>query len=127
MGIRYYAYAFDAELTDAALADPERFTSDDPLADAWGMPHGAQIATTNFEQSVPKTEMLYLDKAWSYLQALTRPVDGGDDGRPSFRMFEGPGRQLHSGVPRASGDVHSADRRDGPRFRLHDRLSVCQT
>ncbi len=89
MGIRYYAYAFDAEMADAALADPDRFTSDDPLADAWGMPHGAQIATTNFEQSVPKTEMLYLDKAWSYLQALTRPVDAGRDARPSFRMFEG--------------------------------------
>jgi len=63
MGIRYYAYAFDADMTARAQADPRSFISDDPLADAWGMPHGAQIAVTNFEQSVPETEMLYLDKA----------------------------------------------------------------
>lgn len=36
MGIRYYAYAFDADMTARAQADPRSFISDDPLADAWG-------------------------------------------------------------------------------------------
>lgn len=89
MGIRYYAYAFDADMTELALADPLSFISDDPLADAWGMPHGAQVATTNFVQSVPKTDMLYLDKAWSSLQALTAPSAPDDIPRPAYRMFEG--------------------------------------
>lgn len=89
MGIRYYAYAFDADLTALALADPRSFISDDPLADAWGMPHGAQTATPTFVQSVPKTEMLYLDKAWSALQALSAPERPGDAPRPAYRMFEG--------------------------------------
>lgn len=89
MGIRYYAYAFDSDLTALALADPQSFISDDPLADAWGMPHGAQVATTNFVQSMPKTEMLYLDKAWSALQALSAPGDPDVAPRPAYRMFEG--------------------------------------
>lgn len=89
MGIRYYAYAFDADVTERALADPRRFISGDPLADAWGMPHGAQCAVASFEQSVPKTEMLYLDKAWSSLQALTAPSVWGSVARPAYRMFEG--------------------------------------
>lgn len=89
MGIRYYAYAFDAEHTDRAVADPMSFISDDPLADAWGMPHGAQIAQTDFQQSVPRAEMLYLDKAWRELQALTGPSPERETPRPSYRMFEG--------------------------------------
>jgi hypothetical protein len=89
MGIRYYAYAFEADMTARALADPASFISDDPLADAWGMPHGAQSAVTNFEQSVPKTEMLYLDKAWSALQAMTEPSGEDSRARPAYRMFEG--------------------------------------
>lgn len=89
MGIRYYAYAFDADMTELALADPLSVISDDPLADAWGMPHGAQVAVTNFTQSVPKTDMLYLDKAWSELQALTAPDAPEGAHRPAYRMFEG--------------------------------------
>lgn len=89
MGIRYYAYAFDADMTERAQADPRSFISDDPLADAWGMPHGARIAVTNFKQSVPESEMLYLDKAWSSLQAITRPTSMADPPRPAHRMFEG--------------------------------------
>ena len=89
MGIRYYAYAFDAEHTDLAVADPMSFISDDPLADAWGMPHGARVAQTTFQQSVPKTEMLYLDKAWSGLQELTGPSPEREEPRAAFRMFEG--------------------------------------
>lgn len=89
MGIRYYAYAFDADMTAFALADPLSVISDDPLADAWGMPHGAQQAVTNFVQSVPKTDMLYLDKAWSSMQALTAPNRPGEAPRPAYRMFEG--------------------------------------
>lgn len=89
MGIRYYAYAFDADMTAFAVADPLSVISGDPLADAWGMPHGAQVAVTNFVQSVPKTDMLYLDKAWSSLQALTAPTRPGEAPRPAYRMFEG--------------------------------------
>ena len=33
MGIRYYAYAFDNDQTDRALANPRAFISQDPLAD----------------------------------------------------------------------------------------------
>lgn len=89
MGIQYYAYAFDADMTELALADPLSVISDDPLADAWGMPHGAKVATTNFVQSVPMTDMLYLDKAWSSLQALTAPSEPYDIPRPASWMFEG--------------------------------------
>lgn len=53
------------------------------------MPHGAVDAVTNFEQSVPQAEMLYLDKAWSGLQRLTAPIDPEVVPRPAYRMFEG--------------------------------------
>lgn len=89
MGIRYYAYAFDADMTERALADPRSVISDDPLADAWGLPHGFTIGTTDFEQSLPKRDLLYLDKAWSLLQALTAPGAEDDGTRPAHRMFEG--------------------------------------
>lgn len=89
MGIRYYAYAFDADMTALALANPLSFISDDPLADAWGMPHGAQVAVPSFVQSVPKADMLYLDKAWPSMQALTAPSRAGETPRPAYRMFEG--------------------------------------
>lgn len=89
MGIRYYAYAFDADQAERALADPRSLVSADPLADAWGIPHGAVDAVTNFEQSVPQTEMLYLDKAWSGLQRLTAPTGPEVVPRPAYRMFEG--------------------------------------
>lgn len=72
-----------------AQADPRRFISDDPLADAWGMPHGARTAVTCFEQSVPESEMLYLDKAWSWLQEMTKPDAANPCPRPAYRMFEG--------------------------------------
>lgn len=52
MGIRYYAYAFDPEHTEQAFADPGSFIAVDPLADAWGFPPGASIATPSFEQAV---------------------------------------------------------------------------
>lgn len=97
MGIRYYAYAFNADQTEAALADPNLFLSADPLADAWGFPHGAVEAVTNFEQSVPKSEMLYLDKAWSGLQLITAPTDRNDPLRPACRMFEGQVTPLEMG------------------------------
>lgn len=89
MGIRYYAYAFDADMTEQALADPMSFISDDPLADVWGMPHGARSAITNFEQSVPKTDMLYLDKACSAMQQLSAPSTPDEVPLPAYRMFEG--------------------------------------
>ncbi|MWV59473.1 DUF1877 domain-containing protein [Rathayibacter sp. VKM Ac-2754] len=89
MGIRYYAYAFDADRTEAALADPRSVIGDDPLADAWGMPHGAAMAVTNFEQSLPERDMVHLDKAWSPLQALTAARAPGGTPRPAHRMFEG--------------------------------------
>ncbi|GMA29731.1 DUF1877 family protein [Arenivirga flava] len=88
MGIRYYAYAFDPQNADLAVADPDGFISADPLADAWGFPHGAESASPTFEQAVPPRDMLYLDKAWSAFQSLTRAAEG-HSARPSFRMFEG--------------------------------------
>lgn len=87
MGIRYYAYAFDRENTEQAIADPYSILSDDPLADAWGLEPHVAVSYTTFEQSVPKRDMLYLDKAWSYLQEITAP--GDSEPRVAFAMFEG--------------------------------------
>ena len=74
MGIRYYAYAFDADLAQRAVHDPDSILSSDPLADAWGLEPHASVSVATFEQVSPKRDMLYLDKAWSALQSLTRPM-----------------------------------------------------
>ena len=89
MGIRYYAYAFDGDRTEQALADPRAFTSSDPLADAWGFEPHARLAVAAFEQSVPERDLLYLDKAWLDVQALTGPAKPSGLARPAYRMFEG--------------------------------------
>ncbi len=89
MGIRYYAYAFEAEQTADALVHPRRYLSADPLADAWGFEPGARIGSGLYGQVVPKRDMLYLDKAWDELQDLTRERPGVHPERPSYRMFEG--------------------------------------
>lgn len=89
MGIRYYAYAFDAELTEQALADPGSMFPGDPLADAWGMEPGAMVGRPTFKQVTPEGDMLYLDKAWSLLQEAIGPAEWGGLARPAYRMFEG--------------------------------------
>ena len=89
MGIRYYAYAFDADATRAVLADPRAYISSDPLADAWGFPPGSTVAATDFRQGPAEEDMLYLDKAWRNLQLMTSPSDPADEPRPAYRMFEG--------------------------------------
>ncbi|MFT4050965.1 MAG: DUF1877 family protein [Microbacterium sp.] len=88
MGIRYYAYAFDADQTQRAIDDPHSILSDDPLADAWGLIPHAAVSPVMGEQTVPRRDMLYLDKAWGFLQALTEPT-GGESPRPAYRMFAG--------------------------------------
>lgn len=89
MVIRYYAYAYEAKDLDLVMADAGMVISSDPLADAWGFePHAYGVITPTFEQSVPESEMLYLDKAWSMLQYATGPADGWP-ARPAYRMFEG--------------------------------------
>lgn len=89
MGIRYYAYAFDKEMTDQALAEPRSILSDDPLADAWGFEPGSGGGIVSFEQTSPARDMLYLDKAWRHLQALTAPESAQTAARPAHQMFEG--------------------------------------
>jgi hypothetical protein len=89
MGIRYYAYAFDADQASAALADPRAFISSDPFADAWGMEPHVQHGAATLEQRTPKRDLLYLDTAWSSHQALTRPASFSAGPRPAYRMFEG--------------------------------------
>ncbi len=89
MGIRYYAYAFDEDRTESALANPHAFVSSDPLADAWGFEPHARVATPTFEQVIPERDMLYLDKAWRPLQLLTGPSPATAVARPAYRMFEG--------------------------------------
>ena len=89
MGIRYYAYAYDAELMQKAVDDPHSILASDPLADAWRMEPHASVSVATFEQVSPKIDMLYLDKAWSALQSLTRALSDHGDGSPSYRMFEG--------------------------------------
>ena len=89
MGIRYYAYAFDNEQSAKALADPLTVIGSDPLADVLGLEEGFTQGFTHFRQSVPERDLLYLDKAWSYLQRLTAPPASGARARPAYRMFEG--------------------------------------
>ncbi len=89
MGIRYYAYAFDAALAQQAIDDPRSILSSDPLADAWGMEPHASVSVATFEQVSPKRDMLYLDKAWSALQSLTLRAKPGRSPGAAFRMFEG--------------------------------------
>jgi hypothetical protein len=89
MGIRYYAYAFDPQRAEAALADPYSVLGADPLADAWGLEPGSTSGLTDFQQAVSESDLLYLDKAWSELQWLTAPVVDGAAVRPAHRMFEG--------------------------------------
>jgi hypothetical protein len=96
MGIRYYAYAFDPDMTEWALADPRGFLSADPLADAWGLEPGAAVSVATFRQTLPDSEMLYLDKAWRYLQALTASSNG-EAPRPAQQMFEGHVRMTDGG------------------------------
>lgn len=88
MGIRYYAYAFDSDRTEQALAEPRSFIASDPLADAWGFEPHARVASPTFQQRTPARDLLYLDKAWRHLQVLTRPTSLGS-ARPAYRMFEG--------------------------------------
>lgn len=97
VGIRYYAYAFDAALTTQAIENPRSILSSDPLADAWGMEPHAAVTVAAFEQVSPKDDMLYLDKAWRELQGMTRPSGGTAPPRPAFRMFEGEVRMCDGG------------------------------
>lgn len=89
MGIRYYAYAFDQELSEQGRSDPRSLISSDPLADACGLEPHAAVSHAKFEQAVPERDMLYLDKAWRELQIMTGPRELGESARPSFTMFEG--------------------------------------
>ncbi|MEV8024178.1 DUF1877 family protein [Microbacterium sp. NPDC080220] len=89
MGIRYYAYAFDADRAQQAVDDPQSILSSDPLADAWGLEPHASLSVATFEQVSPKRDMLYLDKAWSALQSLTRSGPRSPAAGSCYRMFEG--------------------------------------
>jgi hypothetical protein len=89
MGIRYYAYAFDADQAGEALAAPLTVIGSDPLADALGLERGFMIGFTDFRQSMPERDFLYLDKAWPHLQRITAPLSLGAGARAAYRMFEG--------------------------------------
>jgi len=89
MGIRYYAYAFDADRAQQAVDDPQSILSSDPLADAWGLEPHASVSVATFEQVSPKRDMLYLDKAWTALRSLTRSGSGSPAAGLCYRMFEG--------------------------------------
>lgn len=64
MGIRYYAYAFEAEDTERAIQDPRSMMACDPLGDAWGIVPGGHGDIATLKQHTPERDMLYLDKAW---------------------------------------------------------------
>jgi hypothetical protein len=90
MGIRYYAYAFDRQLTDFAKEHPFYLIGYDPLGDAWGTDDYYDEVSHPFLHRADKSEgFLYLDKAWSELQALTREGQGvegaGSWGFPGMR------------------------------------------
>lgn len=89
MGIRYYAYAFDSDQAAQALADPRAVIGPDPLADAFGLERGFIQGYADLRQSLPERDLLYLDKAWPYLQRLTGPPSPGAAARASYGMFEG--------------------------------------
>ncbi|MDP5227093.1 MULTISPECIES: DUF1877 family protein [Arthrobacter] len=109
MGIRYYAYAFNADATEWILADPRRGMSADPLADAWGFEPGSAGGPASMEQTSSERDMLYLDKAWGGLQRLTGPESGGGIARPSHRMFEGQVVMHHDGWEACVRAVPPAD------------------
>ncbi|WP_062385101.1 DUF1877 family protein [Demequina iriomotensis] len=89
MGIRYYAYSFPAELTEAALADPRTFIGAGPCTTASSTAPEAPCTCGNAVRDLSREDTLDLDKAWSDLQRLTRPDPWGEAPRPAFRMFEG--------------------------------------
>ncbi|CAM3196300.1 hypothetical protein PSET11_01849 [Arthrobacter ulcerisalmonis] len=89
MGIRYYAYAFDSDQTRGALADPRAVIGSDLFADACGLEPGLTLGVTDFRQSLPERDLLYLDKAWSLLQRITAPRSSDDEARAAYWMFEG--------------------------------------
>ncbi|EMY35487.1 hypothetical protein D477_004202 [Arthrobacter crystallopoietes BAB-32] len=89
MGIRYYAYAFDKDQAEKALADPLTVIGSDPLADAWGLLPASIQGVTEGRQPLPEHDFLYLDKAWPYLQRLTAPPTPSAGARPAYLMFEG--------------------------------------
>ncbi|WP_264795163.1 hypothetical protein [Arthrobacter mangrovi] len=89
MGIRYYAYAFDDDRAVEALAAPLTVIGTDPLADALGLEPGFMMGVTDFRQSLPERDFLYLDKAWPHLQRITAPPSSGAGARAAYRMFEG--------------------------------------
>lgn len=61
----------------------------DRLADAYGLEPGFTQGVTDFRQSLPERDLLYLDKAWPYPQRLTAPRSQGAAVRAAYRMFEG--------------------------------------
>ena len=89
MGIRYYAYAFDNDQRQQAVTDPRSIIAEDPLADAWGLPPGFVTGSSDFRQTSPEEDMLYLDKAWVELQRITGPDAEGGAPRPAYARFEG--------------------------------------
>lgn len=115
MGIRYYAYAFNSDQTEKALADPLTVIGSDPLADSLGLEPGFTVGVTDFKQSLPERDFLYLDKAWSQLQRITAPCPSGGEARVAYRMFV-----LSTLWPRRGGDSST---RSGERLVLSS-LSV---
>lgn len=97
MGIRYYAYAFDGDQTEKALADPLTVIGSDPLANAWGLEPGFTEGVTDFRRTLPEQDFLYLDKAWTHLQRQTAPRIPGAESRAAYRMFEGQVTQADGG------------------------------
>lgn len=89
LGVRYYAYAFDSDQTEQALADPLMVIGPDPLAYTLGLEPGFTHGVTGFRQSLPERDFLYLDKAWPHLQRLAARHSSGAGARAPYRMFEG--------------------------------------
>ncbi|TPW75804.1 DUF1877 family protein [Schumannella soli] len=71
------------------FAEPRRYLSSDPLADAWGTEPHVSMGTATFEQRSSERDLLYLDKAWGGLQRLTSAGVEGGTARPSHRLFAG--------------------------------------
>lgn len=89
MGIRYYAYAFDASMTEFAMAHPRALVGGCPCAELWWMEREVPAGSRSRLFDPSEADCLDLDKAWSDLQRMTGRFDLEEAPRPAHAMFTG--------------------------------------
>lgn len=96
MGIRYSAYAFDNHQRQQVVRRPWSVVSQVPPACGCpprlaprGLPAGWVSGWPGPPRDRSDDDWLDLDKAWSDLQRITRPVSDDETPRAAYAMFEG--------------------------------------